>query len=72
MVAELTTYRVPEDPTSPTPAEGYVVSFVAFYKWGLGTPSAPVPLLIVTTLWPIDAQPDPLQGLAHSGLHDSM
>jgi hypothetical protein len=37
-VAELVTYRVSEDPASPTPAEGYVVSFAAFYEWGFGVP----------------------------------
>jgi hypothetical protein len=30
--AELATYCMPEDPASPTPPEGYVVSFVVFYK----------------------------------------
>jgi hypothetical protein len=30
---------VPEDPAFPVPTEGYVVSFVAFYKRGFGTPS---------------------------------
>jgi hypothetical protein len=30
--AELATCHVPEDPTSPTPVEGYVVTFVAFYE----------------------------------------
>jgi hypothetical protein len=39
MVAELTACRVPEDLAFPTPAEGYVVSFVAFCEWGFGTPS---------------------------------
>jgi hypothetical protein len=28
------TYRVPEDPVSPASAEGYVVSFMAFYERG--------------------------------------
>jgi hypothetical protein len=37
-VAELVTYRVSEDPASSTPAEGYVVSFAAFYEWGFGVP----------------------------------
>jgi hypothetical protein len=31
--------RVPEDPTFPMPAEGYVVSFLAFYELGYTTPS---------------------------------
>jgi hypothetical protein len=39
MVAELAAYLVPEDPTFPTPAEGYVVSFVAFYEWRFDMPS---------------------------------
>jgi hypothetical protein len=33
---ELATHRVPEDPVSPTPAEGYMVTFVAFYEQGFG------------------------------------
>jgi hypothetical protein len=35
---ELVACRVPEDPVSPAPAEGYVVSFVAFYEQGFGRP----------------------------------
>jgi hypothetical protein len=34
IVVELTACRVLEDPTLPVPAEGYVVSFVAFYYRG--------------------------------------
>jgi hypothetical protein len=37
--AELATCRVPEDLTSPAPAEGYVVTFVAFYERGFEVPS---------------------------------
>jgi hypothetical protein len=37
-MVELEAYQVPEDPTFPTPAKGYVVSLVAFYEWGLGMP----------------------------------
>jgi hypothetical protein len=33
---ELTTCHVPEDPTSPVLAEGYVVAFMAFYDRGFG------------------------------------
>jgi hypothetical protein len=29
---ELTTYHMPEDPSSPGPIEGYVVAFVALYE----------------------------------------
>jgi hypothetical protein len=36
---ELEACRVPVDPTFPVPAEGYVVSFTAFYEWGFGEPS---------------------------------
>jgi hypothetical protein len=32
MVVELVTYCVPEDPASPAPAKGYVVTFAAFYE----------------------------------------
>jgi hypothetical protein len=32
MATELATCRVPEDPAFPTPAEGYVVTFVEFYE----------------------------------------
>jgi hypothetical protein len=35
-VAELKVYRVPEDPASPTPMEGYVVSFTSFYEREFG------------------------------------
>jgi hypothetical protein len=35
---ELTAYRVPEDPTFPAPAEGYVVTFVVFYEQGFSAP----------------------------------
>jgi hypothetical protein len=35
---ELTACRVPEDPAFPTPTEGYVVSFVAFYERRFGMP----------------------------------
>jgi hypothetical protein len=38
-VVELVTYCVPEDPASPAPAEGYVVTFAAFYERGFGVPS---------------------------------
>jgi hypothetical protein len=38
-VAELAACRMLEDPSLPTLAEGYVVSFMAFYKWGFGMPS---------------------------------
>jgi hypothetical protein len=34
--AELEACRVLEDPAFPAPAEGYVVSFVAFYERGFG------------------------------------
>jgi hypothetical protein len=37
-VAELESYRVPEDPAFPAPAEGYVVSFTSFYKRGFSVP----------------------------------
>jgi hypothetical protein len=36
--AELEACRVPEDPTFPIHAEGYMVSFVAFYQRGLSMP----------------------------------
>jgi hypothetical protein len=34
--AELATCRVPEDPTSPIAAGGYVVACVMFYEQGFG------------------------------------
>jgi hypothetical protein len=37
--AELATSRVPEDPTSPTPAGIYVMACTAFYERGLGVSS---------------------------------
>jgi hypothetical protein len=39
MAVELVTCRVPMDPVSPMPAEGYVVSFMTFYERGFGVPS---------------------------------
>jgi hypothetical protein len=33
-VAELEICRLPEDPALPTLADGYVVSFMAFYEQG--------------------------------------
>jgi hypothetical protein len=36
--AELKTCRVLEDPAFPTPTEGYMVYFVAFYKRVIGMP----------------------------------
>jgi hypothetical protein len=38
-VAELTACHVPEDPAFPTPTDGYMVTFVAFYTWGFSAPS---------------------------------
>jgi hypothetical protein len=38
MVLELEACRVPEDPVFPTPTEGYVVAFVAFYERRFGMP----------------------------------
>jgi hypothetical protein len=38
-VVELTTCRIPEDPTSPAPAGGYVVTCTVFYERGFGVPS---------------------------------
>jgi hypothetical protein len=37
-VMEFGACRVPKDPVFPTPVEGYVVSFVAFYERGFGMP----------------------------------
>jgi hypothetical protein len=34
MVVELMTWHVLEDPMSPAPVEGYMVSFVVFYEQG--------------------------------------
>jgi hypothetical protein len=39
IVVELLTCRVPEDPTSPTLAEGYMVAFAVFYEHGFSVPS---------------------------------
>jgi hypothetical protein len=67
MVVDLTACRVPEDPTFRIPAKGYVV-----YERGFGTPSYPVPLLVVTALCSGAAQPDPLGSPTQSDLHDSV
>jgi hypothetical protein len=37
--AELATCHVPKDPTSPTPAGGYVVACMTFYERGFSVPS---------------------------------
>jgi hypothetical protein len=37
--AELVTCRVPEDLAFLAPAEGYIVSFMAFYEQGFDKPS---------------------------------
>jgi hypothetical protein len=37
-VVELEACHVLEDPVFPAPADGYMVSFVAFYERGFGTP----------------------------------
>jgi hypothetical protein len=39
MAAELVTCRVPEDLAFLAPAEGYIVSFMAFYEQGFDKPS---------------------------------
>jgi hypothetical protein len=39
MVVELATCRLPENPTSPAPVEGYVVAFTVFYERGFNVPS---------------------------------
>jgi hypothetical protein len=39
MVVELVTCRLPENPTSPAPAKGYVVAFTVFYERGFNVPS---------------------------------
>jgi hypothetical protein len=39
MAAELVAYHVLKDPVFPAPAEGYVVTFVAFYERGFDAPS---------------------------------
>jgi hypothetical protein len=38
-MAELMTYRVPEDPASHVPAGGYIMAYAAFYDFGFGVPS---------------------------------
>jgi hypothetical protein len=37
--AELATYRVPKDPTSPVPVGGYIMANLAFFERGFGVPS---------------------------------
>jgi hypothetical protein len=39
MVAKLSTYHMLKDPASPAPAEGYMVTFAAFYGWGFSVSS---------------------------------
>jgi hypothetical protein len=50
--AELTACRVPEDPASPVPVEGYVEALTAFYERGFGVPSHRfLRLLLSITAW---------------------
>jgi hypothetical protein len=49
---ELVTCRVPEDPTSPAPAGGYVMPCMTFYKRGFGVPSHRFSPLPIVVLWP--------------------
>jgi hypothetical protein len=37
--AEFATRLVPVDPSSPTPARGYIVACTAFYERGFGVPA---------------------------------
>jgi hypothetical protein len=39
IATELATYHVLEDPASPAPVGGYVVSYTVFYERGFGVPS---------------------------------
>jgi hypothetical protein len=39
MAAELATYRVPEEPASPAPAEGFILPFAGLYERRFGVPS---------------------------------
>jgi hypothetical protein len=41
LVAELKACRVTKDPALPTPAEGYMVSFMAFHERGFRVPLHP-------------------------------
>jgi hypothetical protein len=39
MAAELATCRVPEEPASPAPAEGFILPFAGLYERRFGVPS---------------------------------
>jgi hypothetical protein len=62
MAAELMTCCVPEDLAFPVPIEGYMVSFVAFYERGFGTPSH---RFLCSLLWYYGLE---LHHLTHSGV----
>jgi hypothetical protein len=55
LAAELEAYQVPMDPTLLAHAEGYVVSFTAFYERGFAS----------AVLRPRASSPDSLQSLAY-------
>jgi hypothetical protein len=70
MATEFTAYRVPEDHAFPTPVEGNVVTFVAFYEWGFGTPMYQ---FLCSLLWYYGLELHnltPLGGPLHSCLHE--
>jgi hypothetical protein len=63
MVAtKLEACHVPEDPAFPTPAKGYVVSFMAFYERGF---SMPLHRFLYSLLWYYNLQ---LHHLTPSGV----
>jgi hypothetical protein len=70
IAAELATYCVPGDPTSPALAEGYVVTFTAFYERVLMCAMTLIPPLFAIVLCPGAAQSDPLEDLAYRDLSD--
>jgi hypothetical protein len=71
-VAELEACQVPEDPTFPTPTDGYVVSFYGFLRVGIRHASAPVHPLNPVVLRPGASLPNSLGSPAHSFLRDPM
>jgi hypothetical protein len=71
MVVELTTYHVPEGLAFPAPAEGYVVSFMAFNERGFSTPLHQLFRLLP---WHdgLELTTKPPRGPSYSGLHDTV
>jgi hypothetical protein len=67
---ELTTCRVPDDPASPVPVEGYVMACMTFYERGFDVPSHQF-LCSLLQFYALELHHlTPLRDLTHGGLCD--